>query len=187
MDIDTLKDLIKQAHRPEKNVPVCLRGDLRASWEDLEQQLAGLHKRPRTSLADPGSDGEAAAIVEQMKAIEDEMREATVSVRLRALERDGYRALLKEHPPREDEPADGAMGVNSDTFYQPLILKCWIEPAELDEAGRKELLQLLTQAQYDSLATAAVQVNRGTVDVPFSRAASRMTPNSDGTSKRPPD
>jgi hypothetical protein len=180
MDITTLKDLIKQAHRPEKNVPVCLRGDLRASWEELEQQLAGMHKQPRRHF-DDGGHADAAGIIEQMKAIEDEMRDATVSVRLRALERDGYRALVKEHPPREDEPADGTMGVNSDTFYQPLILKCWVEPAELDEAGRKELLQLLTQAQYDSLATAAVQVNRGTVDVPFSRAASRMTQNSDAT------
>jgi hypothetical protein len=177
MDVN---DIIQQARRPEKTVELCLRGDLVAEHEELDRQRAKAEQEASNSLA--GSP--ARAIAEQMKQMQDQMAESTIVFRLRGLPRRRYNDLYAAHPPHIDTegktlPVDAAYGYHTESFWPALIAACLIEP-ELDEGVLDGLLQdALSDRQFDDLTEAALYVNRGRVDIPFSRAASRLLQNSE--------
>lgn len=181
-----IKALIASSRRAERTVPVCLRGDLQAEFEDLERALAELNaaRAPadtRLSGHRPGRD-----IAEAIEALREAMRSATVVFRLRALSPRAWDDLVAAHPPRKTE--DGGVdprdysGVNVDTFFPPLVRACVIYPG-LDDQDWETLLgdgeHGLSNRQFDELAGAAWTVNKGSVDVPFSRAASRLIQGSE--------
>lgn len=175
--MSTTKDfsaLLKSAKLPERTVEICLRGDLVAEHEEAERQLEQAQRAQGDSLAGNG----AGAIAERIEALEAEMREASYTFRLRALSRPAWRDLLKEHPPRRGEDGemlqpDGALGIDSETFFAAMIRACLVDPA-LTVGQWSELEQALTDRQFDTLSDAAWALNRREVDIPFSRAASRM-------------
>lgn len=170
------KKMLSQAKRPERTVPVCLRGDLAADFEQVERQLEEAQKKASDSLAASG----ISELVDQLDALSAEMRKHTYDFRLRAMSRPAFRALVADHGPRRDPDTnevlerDRYVGVNTDTFYDALIRACVVDP-ELDDEDWKTLLdETLTDKQFDALSDAAWYLNRGDVDVPFSRAASRL-------------
>lgn len=167
--------LLKGARLPERSVPVCLRGDLAADHEAAERDLEQAQQATGNSLEGAG----VGALVERIEALQAEMREHTYDFRVRAIPRPDFRALLAAHPPRRDETTgeldadDVNLGFDQTTFQDALIRACTVDPV-LDDAGWQELLgEKLTDRQYLDLSNAAWFVNRGEVDVPFSRAASR--------------
>lgn len=172
------KAMLAGAKLPEKTVDVCLRGDLAADHEAAEAALAEAEKNAVTvdSLDGGGHLGELA---ERLEALEEEMRGHTYPFRLRALPKPRWRALVAEHQPRRDDDgdvldADRFLGVNAETFFEAIIKACVVDP-ELDEDDWRLLLgEKLTDAQFDKLSDAAWGLNRRDVDVPFSRAASRL-------------
>jgi hypothetical protein len=169
-----IKEKLAAAKLPEKTVPICLRGDLQAEFEELERQLAEAEKRHTDSLAGNGSR----AIAEQIEALREQMIEHTVEFRLRARPRREFKAIVDAHPPRRAEDGgvddrDKWMGVNADTFLDALVRVSVVEP-ELDEDDWATLDAALTDRQFDQLYDAAWGLNRREVDVPFSRAASKI-------------
>lgn len=174
--LKNFKKMLGDAKRPERSVPVCLRGDLAADFEQAERDLEQAQKAAGESLAGGG----VSEIVDRLDALADQMREHTYDFRLRAMSRPDFRALVAAHPPRRDpetnEPheRDKYVGVDTDAFYDALIRASVVDP-ELDEAEWKDLLEeKLTDSQFDALSSAAWFLNRGDIDVPFSRAASRL-------------
>lgn len=171
--LKNFKSMLAEAKLPETTVMICLRGDLAADHEAAERELAQAENRGPDSLAGSGA-GEIAGRIE---ALEAQMREHAYEFRLRALPRAAWRALCADHPPRKAD--DGSVvdadriGVNADTFYDAIIRACLVDP-ELDDADWALLVEALTDRQYDEIAEAAWGLNRREVDVPFSRAASRM-------------
>lgn len=184
MNIDELLDQAKPA---ERSVALCLRGDLVAQWEDLDRQRDEAEKQARYGADSLASGGQARQLAEQMAALREQMVDSTVTFTLRALPRPKYRALVAAHPPRRGDdgqivPEDGqsGIGVNSETFWTPLIRACLTAPV-LSEAQLTRLLdEVLSDRQFDQLALAALEVCRGDVDIPFSLAASRLTRDSGG-------
>ena len=190
--MSSIKEQIKAASRPEKSVPVCLNGALVAEFEAAEQQLQEALRRPKGDSLDGG--GEARELAERIEQLRQRMRDGTAVFRLRAMGRKAWRRFIAEHPPRQDDDGvvdqrDRAIGVNVDTFFPALIRTSTVEPAELDDEDWLELLGgvrklddgteedvdgVLTSRQFDELANAAWDLNRDTVDVPFSPAASRI-------------
>lgn len=173
MTID-FRTLLKQAKLPERSVPVCLRGDLAADHEAAERALEAAQ---RAATNDMEGDG-VGALVDRIETLQAEMREHTYDFRLRALPRHEYRELVAAHPPRRNDDGevnqgDVALGFNQDTLIPDLIRRATIDP-DLDDGEWEQLLgEKLTDRQYGDLADAAYFLNRGEVDVPFSRAASR--------------
>lgn len=171
--MSTFKEKLAAARLPERIVPICLRGDLVADHEAAERELEQAQKTANDSLAGNG----VGPIVDRIEALEAEMREHTHDFRLRALPKPAWRVLVGEHPPRRNE--DGSMvdadrsGINSATFYDALIRACLIDPV-LDDEDWADLVEALTDRQYDDLADSAWALNRHEVSIPFSRAASRM-------------
>jgi hypothetical protein len=195
LDIATL---LGEDARPEKIVRLCLRGNLQAEWDELKAQY------------DAGPDDEAQAllverankrrIAEQMARVEAEMRAGTVPFRLRALprrrsqgmpaEQVAWDELVAKHPPRKDANGkvnveDLRAGFNTDTFWDPLVRASVVDP-ELTDEQWGQLDAKLTEAQYQTLMLTALHLNRGEIDVPFSRAAS-IVRNFDAGSRRQSD
>ncbi|MBB3666396.1 MULTISPECIES: hypothetical protein [Prauserella salsuginis group] len=182
MDIEEVRQRMRQAQRAETSVPICLRGDLVAEWEDLNRQLQERQKQPRDSLDDDGG----MHLAERMQALSDEMRDATVTLRFRAMPRRDWFAKLAKHPPRDGNQFDKALGLNQDAFFEDVIPRCLVEP-ELDAAELAELLDVLSGAQYQAITNAVWGINGSEVSVPFSPIASRMTASSDATSRQQPE
>ncbi|MGC5033082.1 hypothetical protein [Micromonospora sp. DT229] len=168
------KSRLANAKLPERTVPICLRGDLVAEFEDLERQLTEALQASTDSLEKAAPEG----IAERMEQLRQEMRDETEIFRLRAMPRPRWRAFIAEHPPRKGEDGevderDRATGVNMDTFYEALIQESVIAPV-IDAEDWPVLIEALTSRQFDELADAAWGLNRREVDIPFSPAASRM-------------
>lgn len=174
----SLDDLLNSAALPEKTVEVCLRGDLTAEVEDLERQMRDV----RTNAQTMAERGTVSALAQRIEELRREMQSSAVVFRLRGLNRAGWTALLRAHPPRKDDKVDAAMGYNVETFFSALIRACLLEPEVTDEQWER-LEALLSSKQYDDLADAALTVSRRKVDVPFSFAASATLRTSDETSK----
>lgn len=171
------------AKLPEHTVPICARGDLAAEFDQVEEELRQAAKKPKNSLAGNG----LAPLMERLDQIQDEMREFTYPLRVRALRkrrkpgdddpRPTWSELAKEHPPREQE--DGSLvtedvmagGVNRETFLEPLLRFTIVDPVMTDEQF-EEFVAALSDGQYERLVQAAWDCNQGQVDVPFSRVAS---------------
>jgi hypothetical protein len=180
MDINEITAAIRQAHRPECTVELCLAGDLQAEWEMLERQRLAVQR----STADSLEGGAGQDIAQRQDALRDRMAAAMVTARLRAMPRAEHTRLLAAHPPRRD--ADGQLfptdvrNYNAETYFPALIRASWVEPA-LDADTLTHLLdEVLSQGQFDELAAAALTVNRAGVRLPNSRAASTTTPSSGG-------
>lgn len=186
------KKLLADAKPPERTVPICLRADLTGEHERLDRELK---QAQNNKGADSLEDSGAGALVEQIEALQAEMRENSYEFRLRALPKRLFRALLNEHPPRRDEETgdpvreDTVLGVNRDTFYPVLIRVSCVDP-QLDDDEWRVLLGdgeaeaarrlaadepvedgKLTDWQFQELASTAFELNAWKVDVPFSRAA----------------
>lgn len=174
------KAKLAKAKLPERTVEICLRGDLVAAHEDAERDLGQAEKNPVDSLAGNGTT----QIIERIEALEAEMREATQVFALRALphrrsaadDRPTHSELKKAHPPRRSDGKviddDEDYGYNVDAFNEALIRLCVVDPV-LDDADWDGLFAVLSEGQYSVLAMACLLLNRGDIDVPFSRAASR--------------
>lgn len=169
------KALLAGAKLPERTVPICLRGDLTAEFEELEQQLEEALRVPASSLEGDGSAG----IAERIEALRAQMQAHTYRFRLRAMPHPVWRAFCAEHPPRKDDEGavderDRLLGVNTETFWTALVHRSVVDPV-LSADEWTTLGEALTDRQFSDLADAAWALNRRDVDVPFSPAASRMT------------
>jgi hypothetical protein len=173
------KTMLAEAKLPESTVMICLRGDLAADHEAAERELKRAEEASADSLAGSG----AGELVDRIEALEVQMREHTYEFRLRALPKPRWRALVAEHPPRRDGDNgivdSDRIGVNAETFYDAIIRACLVDP-ELDDDEWAQLVDALTDRQYDDIADAAWSLNRREVDIPFSHAASRMKRASSG-------
>lgn len=174
------RDLMAEARLPERTVPVCLRGDLRGDFEQAERELEQLQESRQDSMAAPG----VGELVDRIQSLRQQMRDATVTFRLRALSKPKYHALVAKHPPRHGDngeviDADRALDVNSDTFFEELVPLSIVDP-ELDENDYAQLVELLTDYQFTELGVAALGLNRSEVDIPFSSAVSKLNRGSGG-------
>ncbi|MCZ7440812.1 hypothetical protein O7598_30795 [Micromonospora sp. WMMC241] len=169
------KTLLAGAKLPERTVPICLRGDLTAEFEALEEQLEEALRVPASSLEGDGSAG----IAEQIEALREQMQAHTYRFRLRAMPHHVWMAFCADHPPRKDDDGgvderDKLLGVNAETFWPALVRRSVVDPT-LDDGEWATLGEALTDRQFNALADAAWALNRREIDVPFSPAASRMT------------
>ncbi len=162
------KALIKSARRREATYRLCVRGDLAAEHQALEEQLAvetGKGGWTATSLADANPLVEMA---ERIAAIEAEMAESTATLRLRALRRHDWDTLLAEHK-KDDDTQDIA------ALAPALVRMCIIDPeftaSEFDDLWD----DVLNEGQRDELFSIAFAVNTEATTVPFSERASVVT------------
>lgn len=168
-------DVIAAAELPERSVEVCLRGDLLAALQDLQRQLPDAEREDKVGGSLGG--GRALDVAQQIQALREEMLDHTITVKLRALPRKKFRTLVVDHPPREDNEGDRALGFNPDTFFDALLRMCAVEPV-LDDALWAQLEDKLSDGQWQTLTNAAWGVNERDLSVPFSQRASQILASS---------
>lgn len=174
------KAAIAAAKLPERSVDLCLRGDLVAQLQELQRELVDAQREDEGSF----DGGAALPVAQQIQALREEMLEYSVVFKLHALPRRKWTAMVAAHPPREDNEPDRVMGLNQETFFDALVKACVVDPV-LDAADWADLDDRLSDGQWQALVNAAWAVNARDVDVPFSRAASRILANSEAESKPP--
>lgn len=170
----------EDTHRPETTVELCLRGDLQAEFEDLSRLL---NEQPgRSDDTDPdariATKDPRVALAQRMEKLREQMQDAMIVIRFRALKRAEYRRFLSEYPARDKDQIDGVLGYNYDTGGEALMRACLVSPELSDAEWRTLVDEVLTDGQYEQLVVAAGTVNRGRVNVPFSSLASILTQSS---------
>lgn len=172
-DVDALLDA---ATLPERTVDLCLRGDLHADYQDAEARYyaAQMH-------AEPSLGGEATEVTEiraELEGLTEQMRDATLTLRFRAVSKERFDLILVAHPPREDNKDDQAAGFDQDGVNESMIKACCVEP-ELTAERWDKLRGAITSQQYNELIGAVNQLNFAPVDIPFLFAASAKPSDSD--------
>jgi hypothetical protein len=182
-DMD-INELLDSAQRAQKSVPICLRNDLLEDFEAAEIALAAATAADEMDGSLAGKVSQKIAAAEKVKAISDQMRAATLTLRLRGVPRLRLSVMYAEHPPREGDARDRVNGFNRDTFFEALARECVYEPALSDDQWGR-LLDAMSPGQWDALATAAWETSNPGVDVPFSLAASLVLSSTEPASERP--
>lgn len=174
--------------RPERLAPLCLDASLQADWEAAEAALTQARKAPPSAMMVGGSEVTALALV--VTELEAKMLAEVVQFRLRAVPRSQWAEILAAHPPKPGNEEDKAFGADKGAFFDEVILKSIVgvtradEPVDFDPVKDwPALADEMTDRQYSDFADAVFILNRGTVSVPFSRAASLTNRDSSETSK----
>jgi hypothetical protein len=175
-----IEDILAGAKLPERTVPLCMRGDLVAEFEDLERKLAAAQAADDGTLA---GNTAAREIAEQIEALLVLMREHERIFRLRAIDAKAYSNLIAEHPPTDEQRQQG-QDTNWDTYPAALIAACAIDPKMTVEQA-EQLSVTIAYSQWDALFSAAYALNRRAVDVPFSATASAILAATAPSSKPP--
>jgi hypothetical protein len=138
----------------------------------------------------PRINSDVPEYLELARQHDDLVREAEASalhVRVRALGRREWKALVAEHPPRvagkdgatEDQAkSDALSGVNDETFKDALVAASVIEP----EGITPEDLDQLADIDYDRIYLRSFALNRGAAPDPKASLVSRLTQKNDETS-----
>ena len=167
-----INDLIEQARLPRKTIPVCLRGDLRARWDEL-------HTEFKKAPAAGGSLGDAsprAALAQQLEELRAELEANQVPFTFEAWPGPEFSKLLQAHPGKGAR----AGGVDLDALPPALIAACCVDPKmDVEQAGK--LLGRLSAAQGSDLFDAAWSVNQDAVDVPFDVSVYAVTQADDAS------
>lgn len=185
----------KTLKRPEQTVPLCLDLSLRAEWEKAEADLAKARQAPRDDRL--SGDTTIRDLATAVRTLEERMTAETIYFRLRALRRSKWSEIVDANPPRPENGDDQAAGLNRETFFdavmtatddqtkEPLTIvevrDADDEPVEFSVEEWSDLADDMTDAQYELFADVIATLNRGRAVVPFSRAASRLTSDSDGS------
>lgn len=175
-----LKKLIHGAKLRTTTFPICLDPDLVDEYErllDEEERAADEDARAiESGSASLGGRSPKVDLSEALDDCEERMRDNTLTLVLTALPNPDFQAMLDRHPPRRDDagnvPHADRLGYNDSTFYAELVPASITGP-DLDADDIDVLLrQKLSHRQWQELTTAAWNLNRTTVDIPFSRAGS---------------
>jgi hypothetical protein len=181
-----------KVNRPEGTVNFCTDLAIRGEWEDAVENLERVRQkedsqRQLTDVAD------AARAVQTLEA---RMRASTLRFRLRGLPRKRWQELGEEHPPRDGNSQDQAMGVNTSTFFDAVLQEkgviFGVNKADTDEvvdfdatAEWNQLADDMTDGQWKEFADEVLRLNRAVTTPPFSRTASLLTQDSGETSEQP--
>jgi hypothetical protein len=157
-----VKQLLAEAQRAVRTVKVCTRADLAEEYETLETRLAKA-KADNNSI---GGNPQVAELSAQLEELREQLRDATIEVKIRGLPRRDYTKLVAAHAPREGNKADAMLGMNVDEVVEQLIKRGTFSP-DLDAEDWEFLLGDVTEATYEQLTNAAWSANNRDVSVPF--------------------
>lgn len=158
---------------PEEHVELCLRPDLENAFQVAEEKLYEAQAKPRAKAKLNEKPLHLKELAEDVARIENEMRDASVWFRFKAISADRFHALKDNHPPRPDDVGDTYAGYNRDAVLTELTRMSLYEP-EFDDASWAELMRVISPGQLDALRDAANRVNRGVVEAPKSERASQI-------------
>jgi hypothetical protein len=172
-------DLLAMATAPTRTVRICVRGD-------LGEQIDGLRAEWRAVVAD--QDGIAPSdrardLWDQLAELEAEADDATVEFTVRALSSKQWRRLVAEHPPPADNPEGWRWDL--DTFVPAALAACIVEPWTLTVDQADELVDRMSNGQFEKLFGTVLAVNSGDDLIPKSVTGTGRTRGSGPSATTP--
>ena len=171
--------------------PVCLDGE-------IDQALADLNKRLLVAKAedeDSFTGGSERTVLKEIEKLKARASKSAVTFHMRRLDPLRVLEIQVEHPPRDDDASDKAMGYNRATYYPALMRECTfqvshadgthVDATELTDEWWTSVFAAVNLAQFNDLFTTAQEVNQGDAAAPFLLAASPSSTSNGGASKPP--
>lgn len=179
-----LTSRLAKREMPHKDVPICLDLDLIERRDEAMKALDHAARKSRQQeqrLVEP-KDSAVAAARQQVADVEQQIRDASIVLRVKGVDRHTYNRWLVECPPRK--------GVKESFDASKFFLHAAEQSAVyVDEHGSVHDIsadewvhidETITDGEYDRIAQAVLHVNRaiGAVDVSFFVNGSETTPDS---------
>ena len=171
-------------------VELCTDLELQADHDRLSEEL-----RSRQKNAGIMENSGVSEIARSIADLEKTMRESTLEFTLQALPRKRFAEFEAANPPRDGDKTDVALGINISNLDE-LIAACVTRVSEKVSGNDVEfdaaaewvaLADDMSDGQWQKFALAALQVNRGATQAPFSVLASRVIQRSEESLKKPSD
>lgn len=183
--MSSLTDRLNNRKFPTKDITLCLDGELTQQRDTALAELAQAKQRASERLTGGGT----AEIQKRIDAIEDQMRESLITIRITGLPFTEYNKCIQACPPRK-----GKQEVfNASTFFLYTARRSshYIDgegnPQPITSEEWDQIEAALTDGEHDLIASAVIDVNRtqGMTGVGFLGHASATTPASSETSELP--
>lgn len=164
----SIDDVLAQARPKTTTVKVCLRGDLLAQHDQLEAELAEARRKDALS----NKPDAAGKVAERIEALQADLDATAVSFTFQAVGQKRWTDLLLEHPPTDEDRAEGA-AFNPRTFPVAAIAESCAEPSMTREQADR-LFEVCNFGQWEQLWSACIAANVEGTSIPFSYAASAV-------------
>ena len=159
-----IAEILGQIRRPTATVPLCLRGDLMAVWEQLERDFEAANNSVDDDVTASGRSSRAGKIAREMEDLRREMQAATRVFTLQASRRPEWLRMYNEHRPDDGDDA------KKEAFAVAIVAACAADPV-MTPAQAEQLRDELTDGQWEDLVRGVMKLNRTSPGVPFSSAA----------------
>lgn len=156
MDIE---QLLSDARLPELTTDLCLRGDLVADYDLAVRQATASVVRDSLGAGRAEDD-------ERVAGLREQIRQATITVRMRAVSRRRWDELMRSHPPRPDNDPDQRAGYNIEDFYFAAVRESIVDPS-MTPSQFERLVDKLTESQYNGLIAVVNRLNVHGVSLPL--------------------
>jgi hypothetical protein len=186
----TLDEILNGRKLAQQTVPICLRADVLGEIQELEQKLntmASDESDPRMVSAEAGDPVQMA---QRIRELEAEAAQYTVPLRLQALPRKAWNALvdLVKDVDEETGKSDLNVGKLAETAFAGFDHdgqrhSVLVSP-EMDEAQKARFLAGLSEAQWEQIVKATWDLNRTVTTVGKSVTASRVLTRTDAKPNR---
>lgn len=154
-----IEAIIAAATPQERSTKICVRGHLRAQYEDLERELKDAEAR------EDGAD--LSELAERVRAAADEVERSMVPFRFRSIGA-AWRALYLKHSDDQDSIVDVQV-------YAREAVAATASSPKMTPEQAQQLFDVISQGDIDTLFNTAVLANVGnTVDIPKSQRALRI-------------
>lgn len=162
-----VEEIIAEARRPERRVTVCMRADLNARFDELQEQLENTEAGEET-LAGERPDGGPGrrTIARQIEELREQMQAHSRTFRVRAMPRTEFWDFDRQ---RRESPR----GL-PDGYVEALVARCMVNPPITEEEQVKRLFDVLGNSQADAIFYKCWEANTASVDVPKSWMASQI-------------
>jgi hypothetical protein len=163
----TAADLIGRAQLPTADAELCLDPSLIMQWRDRHAEW----ERAGDKAESMGKRSPKAELADQLRALDEQLKAATVKVKVRAISASAWGILRAQHP--GETPGT----INVDSFCPAALAACAIEPTfTVEEANG--LMDHLSDGQRDLLMGPIFVTNERQLSVPFDERVSARTPGS---------
>ena len=198
----SLDDKLNKATFAWQDELFCLNGPLNKQRDKLMQKLA---EAVRTQEANKqGGDqrlnvNPVKIIQDEIEALEEQMREDSITIRFTAVNNGVWQKWILQHPPRKGNDLDRSLGYNAERFFwtaatlsshyvsEPGTEEAKFEDATLDtitDSQWKKIDESLTAGDWDRIDMVLIGLNQkdGQRGADFLRRGSRTTTSSEPTS-----
>lgn len=172
--MSAISSKLAQRKFPTKDVTICLDGELSQQRDAILADIANAQRAlGRSEDGKTGGDDRLAATSrgraeKQLRTaqkaladLEQRMRDISVTLRFTGVDFKTYNGLMLKHPPRKGRQET----FNPETFFVALGEKSVAsiendQPVEIEPAEWRQLVETLTDGDFDRVAGAMIEVNR---------------------------